>query len=221
MSQIQAFDYSLDLLRVIPWQYNKAVRLLTWLQNKQNYANSDHTDFWNNWYRDVFDVNTVNPFGASVWSIILDIPQINQGSPREPNSSWGFGQFRKNYNNGNFNPSSGGQFLTLEQKRIIIKMRYKQLISRGTIPEINAIMNEAWGDVGNSYCLDNYDMTIEYRFDFTPSDWIIYAIQTLELLPRPSAVRDSIVDASGWILSNGVWNDFSIWDDSETWNDGP
>ena len=220
MSRIQEFDYSIDLLRVIPWQYDKAVRLLEWLQNKQNYANQNHDDFWTNWYDDVFNIETINDFGATVWAVILDIPTLNEESQTEPNSSWGFGQFRKNYNNGNFNPETGGAALSIEQKRTIIKMRYLQLISRGTVTEINSILNMAFGYAGSSWCQDNYNMTIEYRFDFTPEPWMIFAIQTLDLMPRPSAVGAMIVDISGWILTTGSWNDVATWDDLDVWNDG-
>lgn len=220
MSKIQKFDYAVNLLRVIPWQYQGAVRLLEWLENKQANLDEDHTVFWESWFDEVFNIENLSEFGVTIWSIILEIPGIIETENRSPNISWGFGPNRKNYNNGNFNPSESQPALILEQKRIIIKMRYQKIVSRGTVPEINRIMNEAWGDVGNSYCIDNYDMTIQYVFEFPPQGWMLYAIETLDILPRPASVGSSIVDVSSWVLDTGNWDDNAVWKDSSLWNDG-
>lgn len=220
MSQIQEFDYSANLLRVVPWQYNDAERLLKWLQNKQDFFKTNSEEFWQNWQTNVFNIDTINEFGVSVWAIILDIPLLITQEAREANTSWGFGQYRKNFNNGNFNPGATQQNLTIEQKRTLLKMRYQQLISRGTIPEINKIMQDAWGSSGNVYCIDNEDMTISYVFEFEAEPWMIYAIETLDILPRPSAVDYNIFSNASWILETGSWNDDAQWIDYETWNDG-
>lgn len=222
MSTIQEFDYSINLLKFIFWQYDQPSEenIAKLIRQKQDSLEINHTQFWEDWYQDVFNINTLNEFGVTVWSIILGIPKLIEVDARNPNISWGFGQFRKNYNNGNFNPSETQGPLMIEQKRIILKMRYQQLISRGTIPEINQIMKNAWGDSGLSYCVDNYDMTITYQFEFPPEPWMIYAIETLEVLPRPSAVGGIIKDVSTWILTTGNWSDTSVWDDTDTWNDG-
>ena len=192
MSKIQTFDNSVDLLRAVPWQYDAAVRLLEWLQNKQNYLNQDHSMFWEDWYNDVFNIETCNFFGASVWAIILNLPLLVNLPPGQPNIGWGFGEFRKNFFGANFFAATPGQLLTIEQRRILLKMRYQQIVSSPTIPRINQIMNEAWGDLGDSYVVDNFDMTITYTFDFDPPPWVLYGVQTLQVLPRPSAV-DALV----------------------------
>lgn len=198
MITIQQFDYSIDLLQFIFWQYDQPSEgnIAKLVRQKQANADEDHTEFWENWYQNVFNIDTLDKFGVAVWAIILDIPRLIEIDPRTPNTSWGFGDFRINYNNGNFNPSETQPVLEIEQQRIILKMRYQQLVSRGTIPEINQIMKNAWGDVGLSYCIDNYDMTISYTFEFEPEPWMIFAIETLQVLPRPSCVDYSIVDLS-------------------------
>jgi len=219
MSKIQTFDYSLDLLRVVPWQYEDAVRLLEWLQNKQNYANQDHTEFWEDWYNDVFNIDTCNIFGTNVWAIILDLPLLINQEPIVPGSNWGFGEFRKNFTNGNFIGSGSSDILTLDQRRRVLKMRYLQLISRGTVAEINYAMQVGWGDIGSSYVLDNGNMSITYIFEFEAEEWMTYAINTLQVLPRPSTVGQIV--SEGWILETGFWNDNGSWDDNDVWNDGP
>ena len=191
MTTIQEFDYSANLLRVIPWQYENAERLIGWLQNKQDNFDLNSDQFWSDWYTNVFNLDTANEFGISIWSKILDVPLfIGEGEP--PGSNWGFGPFRKNYNNGNFSSNDQAQNLTTDQKRRILKVRYIQLISRATIPDINFAMNAGWGDIVSSYCLDNENMSITYFFESTPPPWILYAINTLQILPRPSAVSFSV-----------------------------
>ena len=71
---IQLFDFSVDLLRAILWQYNDATRLQSLLQQKQDWYNEQQTEFWSSWYRDVFNLDTANDFGLAVWSIILEVP---------------------------------------------------------------------------------------------------------------------------------------------------
>jgi len=172
---IKEFDYSANLLRVILWQYNQAERLQAWLENKQNNFDRDNSDFWQDWYQNFFNIESANNFGINLWAIILDLPILIQENEAEIVDSFGFGEYRSNFFESNFYTGDGGSssILTIEQRRILIKMRYQQLNTQATIPQINLIMKNAWGDLGNSYCIDNYDMTITYFFEFEPPAWII------------------------------------------------
>ena len=132
MSRKQELDYSVDLLKAILWQYNDASRLQSILQSKQDWYDENQRDFWENWYNDVFNLQTANEFGLSVWAIILDIPIIVQVEPPDPDFiRWGFGGYHLNYDNSNFAPASGGvQALTVEQARTVLRMRYFQITPR-------------------------------------------------------------------------------------------
>lgn len=194
MSQIQSFDYSVDLLRVILWQYDGTVRLKGWIQNKQDNLDEDHTQFWNDWFTNVFNIDTINEFGVSVWAIILNLPLlINTPLVNPDKVGWGFGEFRKNFENGNFNiEGSGAQLLTIEQRRIALKMRYQYLTSNGTIPDINRILINAFGDLGVVYAADNLDMSITFKFGFPIPSWILFIFEDLQVVPVPSAVSFSL-----------------------------
>jgi len=74
MSRIQEFDFSVDLLQHILWNFNQAENLQNLLQKKQDWYQENQQEFWDNWVRDVFDLRTANDFGLSIWSIILDLP---------------------------------------------------------------------------------------------------------------------------------------------------
>lgn len=77
MSTKQEFDFSINLLEALIWQYNNAPRLESLLRQKQTWYDVNNRDFWQDWLRDVFDLRTANTFGLRVWSIILGLSLIH------------------------------------------------------------------------------------------------------------------------------------------------
>ena len=188
--KIQEIDYSVDVMKALLWQYNDAVSLQSLLQSKQDWYNQNQEQFWSDWYTNVFDLRTANEFGLTVWYIILDIPIIvSSAPPVDPPPAWGFEDTHKNFNHGNFFGSSGGvQTLTVAQARTVLRMRYFQITSRGTIPEINNFLEILFGDLGGGYVLDNLDMTMEYHFNFPLDSKLAYIFESYDILPRPAGV---------------------------------
>ena len=201
MSQIQAFDFSVDLLRALLWQYNDAARLEGLLQQKQDWYNANQKAFWEDWATDVFDLRTANDFGLAVWAIILDIPLVVASQGDDANKPiWGFGQYRENFTNGNF-ASTAAASLTTAQKRLILRLRYFQLVTTGAVPEINAFFAYLFGPLGRAYVKDGYDMRARYVFEFPLSSAFEMVLTEYDLLPRPAGVKiDYVVigDADGW-----------------------
>lgn len=201
MSQVQTLDFSVDLLRALLWQHNDAARLEGLLRQKQEWYDSNQSAFWTDWVTDVFDLRTANDFGLAVWAIILDIPLAvtSQGdAPDKP--IWGFGQYRENFNNGNF-ASMGSSSLTTEQKRLVLQLRYFQLVTRGTVPEINAFLAYIFEPLGLAYVNDGHDMTALYVFEFPLSSALEMVLTEYDLLPRPAGVKINyaiIGDADGF-----------------------
>lgn len=72
--KVQTFDYSVDLLQGVIWQYDEATHLLSLINQKQIWYNTNQTKFWTDWYNNVFNLLTANTFGLSVWSYILNVP---------------------------------------------------------------------------------------------------------------------------------------------------
>jgi hypothetical protein len=192
MMKIQEFDYSINVEKALLWRHNKAVNLQALLANKQAALDTLHSDFWTAWSSDVFNLNTANDFGLIIWSIILGLPLTidNESSP-VANGNFGFGEFRKNFGNGNFTPL--GDFITLnsEDARSLLKLRYYQLVTRATVPECNKIVNDVFPTL-TPYVVDGLDMTMEYVFNGSPSSSLRDAIKRLDVLPRPSGVELSI-----------------------------
>lgn len=144
---IEKFDYSVNLLNVILWQYNEATSLLSLLNQKQDWYNVNQTQFWQDWYTQVFNLSATNPnltlFGAAVWSIILDVPLYVPLEPITPGNEWGFNAFNPtyptyendylNFNNAPFAPSQRIISLTLPQQIFLLLLKYFNCTNRGTL----------------------------------------------------------------------------------------
>ena len=190
MSTVQGFDPSVNLLSAILWQYENAEKLKAIVTAKQEWTNRNQTEFWTNWQRDVFNIDTANAFGLSVWARILDVPLRIDVAPQENKIAFGFGANNTNFNNGNFGViQDQAQGLTIDQQRMVIKFRYFQLTSRCTVPEINEFMSSMFGDQGAAYVYDPLDMSfVLYTFGFAPDSQLQLILDEFDLLPRPAGV---------------------------------
>ena len=73
---IEQFDYSTDLGQVVLWQYDQSTNLTTLINDKQAWLNVNQTQFWQDWFANVFnlaDPLTINEFGFK--------KKINPSSP--------------------------------------------------------------------------------------------------------------------------------------------
>lgn len=193
--KIQAFDYSINVLRALLWRHNEAENLQAIIQNKQDALDELNQDFWVNWYDDVFNIQTANAFGLSVWAIILDLSlTIDPELPLSNNSNFGFGSLRKNFNNGNYTNSVNSIILTTDQARLILKLRYYQLVTRGTVPECNKIVADVFSNISEAYVLDGNDMTMTYVFLSSLPSSIRFVLNKYDLLPRPSGVKSRYIE---------------------------
>lgn len=190
---IQQFDFSVDVLRALLWQYNDAAHLESLLRKKQLWYDTNQADFWRNWARDVFDLRTANDFGLAVWSVILDIPLAVASAPDPTDKPiWGFGAYRENFGNGNF-ASIASSALTTEQKRLVLRLRYFQLTNRGAVPEINQFFAYLFAPLGPAYVVDGLNMNALYVFGFPISSDLEMILTQYDLLPRPAGVKVDFV----------------------------
>jgi hypothetical protein len=191
---IQEFNYSVDLLQALLWQYNDAVNLQGLLASKQAWYTENQTEFWTNWYTDVFDLRTANDFGLAVWAIILGQSlYVNLSSAGRP--TWGFEEFHRNFNRGNFASGAGSTVrLTTETSRILLRLRAYQLQTAACVPEINRMLADVFagfvapGDTP-AYVQDNLDMTCNYIFLFDLPTELSFALRYFDVLPRPAGVE--------------------------------
>jgi hypothetical protein len=229
-TRIQALDLSVDLLQVLLWQYNDADHLQGLLTRKQAWYDAEQSGFWTNWIADVFNLQTANDFGLAVWAIILGVPLVVSPAPDNSDKfGFGPDETTRvteadairilddgftvrvlagaqppndnlNFNNGNFASSVGGVGLTTEQKRLVLRLRYFQLVTRGAAPEVNEFLATVFGP-GAVYVADSNKMAITYVFAAPLPSAVELVLTQYDLLPRPAAVRSNYViqgEADGW-----------------------
>lgn len=190
MSTIQDFDSSLNLMTAILWQYEDAEKLKAIVTAKQEWVNHNQRDFWVSWYRDVFNIDTANTFGLSVWARILDAPLTISVALQANKIPFGFGRFNKNFNNGNFELNKDqSQGLTLGQQRLVIRFRYFQITTTCSIPEINQFLKDVFSADGLAYVTyDKSENKIVYNFGFSPDSQLKFVLDEFDLLPRPASM---------------------------------
>lgn len=215
MATIQTFDYSVNILKSILWQYNEATNILGLLNQKQDWYNLNQTEFWTDWYNNVFRLYTANLFGLAVWSIILNVPlyvPLNPDPPDKPiwgfNNNSGFPVLENSYTNfglGNFSNIGDTIVLTEEEQRFLLRLRYYQLITRGEVGDINKFLDylvstSNIGFTGKMYALDGLDMSMRYIItDNTFPEELLDVLLKLDILPRPAGV---LID--GVVINGGV-----------------
>lgn len=189
---VELFDFSVNLLQALLWQYNEATNLQTLLEEKAAWYQTNQTNFWTNWFQDVFDLTTANDFGLAVWSIILGQPIFLNNQP----SNWptfGFGSGNLNFGRGGFGTLTGNTYrFQTETARLLLRLRYFQLVSSGTVPETNRMLKYLFQNYGQAFLIDNLDMTQRYFFGFAiPADMLLM-LESFDILPRPAAVKSTI-----------------------------
>lgn len=155
----------INLKQCLLWQYNNAPALRALILQKQDWYKTHQEDFWNYWYNSVFNLDTADDFGLTVWGEILDFP-------RQVKSADG-----------------SLHVLTTEQYRTVLKGQMLKFNMGVTAPEVNKWLSVVFGSQGKAYCLDNLDMTaIPFVFEQSPSDEILWLLANVDFLPRPAGV---------------------------------
>lgn len=186
-------DLAVDVSEAILWQYNNAPNLISLVNKIQEYYDKANVKFWQDWHRDVFDVDTANAFGLEVWSRILGIESGVAFEPQKDKIAFGFGKNRKRFGlKSNFGSRSGGfTGFTLEQKRLLIKARVFELTQSPTLTNINRWLKQnLWEGESKVYVSDPMNMkTAIYTFLYQPNGFVMFMLDNIDFLPRPSTVN--------------------------------
>lgn len=180
------------------------------MRAKQEWYEANQTEFWGNWVRDVFDLRTANDFGCQVWAVILGVKLSITNNPTNPDKpTWGFGPYGQNFGNGNFGQQGSSTVsLTVEQQRLVLRLRYFQLITRCTSPEINRFMSAAFADYGPVYVQDHNDMSeITYVFGFPLGSQLRYILEHYDVLPRPATIGIGYINVTRPVWGFGDFNE--------------
>ena len=182
------FDYTPTLLS----QYANSPTLLALIQS---FAESvDPTTDIDNFYDYVWNIDSAVGFGLDIWGRIVGVSRVYPITDatyfgfEESTTAVGFGQ-------GVF--WSGGLLtsnfaLSDDAYRRLILAKALTNICDGSIPSINQLLRNMFPNRGNAYVVDNQDMTLTYRFDFSLSPVDLTIVQNSGVLPQPNGVTINI-----------------------------
>lgn len=193
--QIYNLDFNINLLRSILWQYNDAEHLQALINAEAEFYSLSSAGFWQNWYRDVFNLDTANDFGLIIWSVILGSYRDVRLNTESRGRIFGFNakegvalaNSNQNFNFGNFTSSESIVSVNRDQLRMLLKIRAMQLVSNGSAYDINRMLNRVFPD-NSVFCRDNLDMTMTYVFTEAPSMDILFLLQKAEVFRPPAAI---------------------------------
>ncbi len=168
MAKVFNYTPDIDFEKHIFWQYNNAPNLNALINQKQQWYLTNHSQFWSDWIEDVLDLSTANDYGLAIWGLLLQVPRT-------------------------YVVNGESLTLTTTSYRAVLKARLRLQSMRGTVPEINKLLKDLFGNYGKAYVIDNHDMTMTYHFDFNLTDLQITVLQNVTLLPRPAGVEILIV----------------------------
>jgi hypothetical protein len=192
------FDFSVNVMKALLWRYNNAKNLTALLQSKQTWYDENYTEFWNDWYTNVFNLETANNFGCAVWAIILGLSLNISDTAPITETPFGFSDYNSNFGNSNFSPNvSNPIFLSNDENRQLLQLRYYQLTTRGAgVLKTNQALKNVFGDITFAsgvtapriYLIDNLNMTFTAHYDPAFNAGQLAVLQQNDLLPRPSGV---------------------------------
>lgn len=154
-----------DILSSVLWQYDGAAKLKSLIKAKQAFTDTNLTAFWQNWYRNVFNIDTADSFGLAVWGRILQFPRQFTG------------------------PDGSLQTFDDNQYRLLLKGQILKFRSGGTVPDINLYLKTIFEDFGPAYVLDNLDMSITLFLNFEPPEWLDWLLANIDFIPSPAGVQ--------------------------------
>lgn len=173
--------FIIDLSQCIIWQYDKAIKLITLIKNKENWYKKNVTNFIKNYFWNIFNIDTANTFGLNIWGKLLNLQ-------REV-------------------VFVGGQnhYLTDNQYRFLLKGEIAKFhMKHLSVEEINRYLRIICNSLDNeqNFVVDNLDMTMTYNIQKnfgSVHQEIIQLFNYYDFLPRPSGVAINIVlDYSGY-----------------------
>ena len=188
IGDIPAFDFWVTVLS----QYANSTILTQLIEDFSGYL--DPTASLDAFFDLVWNVDTAAGYGLDVWGRIVGVSRVLSlgASPffglEDPAGDAASGDPF------NVSPFYAGVNLTTnfsltdEAYRPLILAKALANISDGSIPAINQLLQNLFPNHGNSFVVDNEDMTMVYRFEFDPTPVERAIISQSGVLPQPTGV---------------------------------
>lgn len=189
----EVFDPKCDCTKVLLWQYNNAPRITRLVTDFNDWMQINFVQFWKDYQSTIFNLRNANTTGRVIWATILNFPiGLFRPGPQKGLPTWGFGEYNKNFENGNFyNGQTTKYALTPIEQRIVLRIYYYRYISNGTITFLNNMLADIWGP-GSAYVEDLGDMKMKYVFNVKLSFSLMGVLTDYEILPKPAGVESTL-----------------------------
>jgi hypothetical protein len=184
--------FSADFSDVILWQYETATNLKNLISKKQEFYNQSIDKFFNDWYTDVFNIDTANYFGLIVWAIILGCSEYVELTSKIGQKAFGFGEFHKNFYESNFALTSYIYSLPTESLRKVLKAQMYNFNSNGSLYDINKVLNVIYPEHNPYATYDRETNVLTYHFPVPLSEEDMNIVMFSNMLPAPVGVKRSI-----------------------------
>lgn len=192
----------IDLEQTILSQYANSPTLMQLITNMNAYI--DPTTNINQFYEFVWNVDTAKGNGLDIWGAIVGVGRVLQVSGatyfglRGPPGVSGLPLNQAPFYNGQALTSNYS--LTDDAYRTLILAKAMANISNATIPAINQILINLFGQAGplpvagNCYCTDGEDMTMTFTFSYALTPVQSAIVYQSGVLPRPAGVAATVVE---------------------------
>ena len=194
--KIVNINYAIDLNDCVTWQYENTTRLKQ-LINYKNAFNIYVREFLENWYQEVFNLETASYFGLIIWSIILSHTNYVQLRSRIGSKSFGFGQYHKNFFESNFGLSDYIYTLKTKELRQILIAQCYNLQSNGSLYDLNHIVNLAFPNHEAFVEVDYELRVLTYHFPIALSDEELSIAVHSNILQVPIGMKRKIINGDG------------------------
>lgn len=166
--KIANINNTVSLLECLLWQYDKAERLKSLIQACQDEFEGNTTQFWDNFYSNIFNLDTANSFGLTVWGNLLGVQRPSYVDE-----------------NDQVLPYSDNMY------RLFLKSRIFFMFNNGSVYQFNKYIQFLFPNLP-ILVLDNLDMSLDLIFYYTPSTEELAVLSNPDFLPRPSGVQINI-----------------------------
>lgn len=164
-------DLGMDINKCITWQYNNAEKLKSIIALKAKWYSEHYTNFWKEWYEKVFNIDTANSFGLTLWGKLLNIE-------------------RPTYIDANGNK----KVFDDEMFRLLLKGQIMLFNTNGSAFEVNRYLEFIFRSKGEIYAIDRYNMLFDLFVDYYPDEKEKAVLENIYFLPRPAGVWLRIVN---------------------------
>lgn len=225
-------DFNVDFGRVHLWQYAAtAPNLTSILNNEASFYKKAIGDFWDNWYRDVFNVDTANGFGLELIGNLLGVKRPSNLQSLGSNVNIDYDNFLvlKQYSTNAWHRvalRSDGTFQTImidtreetdavddETYRRFLKAYMSVYNTNGSVAEINRYLNIVFPG-RRIRVADNRNMTISIVVGFAPTDEEYAILNSPYFLPLPAGVRFTLFVGSMKNIFGFAGSGLDTWWDS-------